>query len=200
MNLKWTVICALLCTAIGCKGDLSGSGQRDEVDGLIPETKRIQRLTANQFFTSLRIATGQEWSDEEQYAATLGRPNFENQTEEAREISVSFTKLAGDAARETCGNAVDADLEMTNAEDRIILRRLNGMSPLDESVYDNLRYLILRFHGIYVSDSLDSRLEPWIGLVRTDLPEDEGARERAAEDRWKAVCTGLALHPDFLTY
>lgn len=200
MNLKWILVCALASALFGCNGDLSGSGQRDEVDGLVPETKRLQRLTANQLFMSLRVATGQTWSQEDRYAATLGRPNFDQQTEEAREFSVSFTKLVGDAARETCGNAVNQDLEMENPNERVILKRLTGMNPLDDSVLDNLRYLMLRFHGIHVTDALDSRLEPWVQLVRADLPEDEGDRERAAQDRWKAVCVGLVLHPDFLTY
>lgn len=199
MTIRVLTVIAM-CGLVACTGDLSGSGQRDEIDGLVPETKRIQRLTANQFFMSLKIATGQEWSQEDRYAPTLGRPNFDQQTEEARDISVGFAKLAGDAARETCGNAVQADLDASNPDERIILRKLVGMDPLDDSVVENLRYLILRFHGILVSDEFDSRLEPWIALVRDELPETPEGREQAARDRWKAVCTGLSLHPDFLTY
>jgi len=51
-----------------------------------------------------------------------------------------------------------------------------------------------------MTDDLDSRLDPWAALMRTDLPADQGERESQARDRWKAVCVGLITHPDFLTY
>jgi len=97
--------------AIGCSEDSSVyDDPRRIVDPeQVPETKRIRRLTADQFFASLEVATGQEWDDEEQFAATLGRPDFAEVTVEGREMSVGFAKLAGDAARQTCRRAVEQD-------------------------------------------------------------------------------------------
>ncbi len=202
MTPKWTIIGVLIGgLLVGCTGDLSGSEPRNPNDpNAVPETKRIVRLTADQLFRSIEVTTGQTWSREDQYAPTLGKPDFNQATEESQDISVSFVKLAGDAAREVCGEAVDADLALGNPDDRIIVKHLNGLDPEDDSVLTNLRYLVLRFHGIHMTDDLDSRLDPWAAIMRTDLPADVGERESQARDRWKAVCVGLITHPDFLTY
>ena len=201
MRYKWTLISVLVAGLIaGCNGDLSGSDPRSEAGSDVPETKRIERLTADQFFRSLEVTTGQSWSRADEFESTLGKPDFEEVVQGSTDISVSFVKIAGDAAREVCQRAVDADLEMANTEDRVILRHLQTLDPMDDSVGHNLRYLVLRFHGVHITDDLDSRLEPWMSLVRTDLPSDPEERESQAGDRWKAVCVGLISHPDFLTY
>lgn len=169
----------------------------------VPETKRIRRLTADQFFASLFVATGQRWDDEDQFAATLGRPDFAEVTAEGREMSVGFAKLVGDAARQTCRRAVEGDRAISDPSERAILRDLQSVDPLDPfdpTVGQNLRYLFLRFLGVYVVDDDDRRLEPWFALLQDGLTPTDDARFAEAEDRWVAVCAGLALHPDFLTY
>ena len=191
--------------AMGCSEGSSGyEDPRRIVDAeQVPETKRIRRLTADQFFASLEIATGQRWDDQEQFAATLGRPDFAEVTVEGREMSVGFAKLAGDAARETCRRAVEQDRNTADAAARTILRRIGSteqLDPFDASVGDNLRYLVLRFHGVYATDDADRRLQPWFTLLQDGLSATDEGRFAEAEDRWVAVCTGLALHPDFLTY
>ena len=191
--------------AMGCSEGSSGyEDPRRIVDAeQVPETKRIRRLTADQFFASLEIATGQRWDDQEQFAATLGRPDFAEVTVEGREMSVGFAKLAGDAARETCRRAVEQDRNTADAAARTILRRVGSteqLDPFDANVGDNLRYLVLRFHGVYATDDADRRLQPWFTLLQDGLSATDEGRFAEAEDRWIAVCTGLALHPDFLTY
>lgn len=201
-------VCLALVSSVVVPGCSSDSSPYVDPRSLVspedvPETKRIRRLTADQFLSSLFVATGQRWSDEEQFAATLGRPDFAEVTAEGREMSVGFAKLAGDAARETCRDAVEQDLNTADAGERVILRRLADVAPLDPfdpSVGENLRYLTLRFLGVHVTDDTDRRLEPWLNVLQDGLlPEDE-ARFGEAADRWIAICTGLALHPDFLTY
>ena len=191
--------------AMGCSEGSSGyEDPRRIVDAeQVPETKRIRRLTADQFFASLEIATGQRWDDQEEFAATLGRPDFAEVTVEGREMSVGFAKLAGDAARETCRRAVEQDRNTADAAARTILRRIGSteqLDPFDANVGDNLRYLVLRFHGVYATDDADRRLQPWFTLLQDGLSATDEGRFAEAEDRWIAVCTGLALHPDFLTY
>jgi len=192
------------CTAVGCKGSSGYVDPRRPVDPEeIPETKRIRRLTADQFFASLEAATGQRWDDEEQYAATLGRPDFAEVTVEGREMSVGFAKLASDAAHQTCLRAVEQDRNTAEPSSRVILRRLNSTDQLDPfgaEVVENLKYLLLRFHGVYATDDGDRRLEPWLRILREGLSETDEARFGQGEDRWVGVCTGMVLHPDFLTY
>ena len=169
----------------------------------VPETKRIRRLTADQVFASLEVATGQRWDDEEEFAATLGRPDFSEVTAEGREMSVGFAKLVGDAARQTCRRAVEQDRELSNPNERAILQKVNDVNqldPFDPGVAENLRYLTLRFLGVYIEDDADRRIQPWIDIMQSGLDPSDDARFEQAQDRWIAVCTGLALHPDFLTY
>ena len=198
---------AIACSvfAFGCSGKSEGyENPRRIIDPeQVPETKRIRRLTADQFFASLAVATGQQWDDADEFAATLGRPDFAEVTVEGREMSVGFAKLAGDAARETCRRAVEQDRSTTDPGSRVILRHLSDMSaidPFDADVSDNLRYLLLRFHGVYVTDDEDRRLQPWLTLLQSGLEAGSAERFSESEDRWAAVCVGLALHPDFLTY
>jgi hypothetical protein len=205
MTAGLAVVVAWSFVAIGCNGGSSGyEDPRRIIDPEeVPETKRIRRLTADQFFTSLRVATGQQWDDEEQFAATLGRPDFAEVTVEGREMSVGFAKLAGDAARQTCRRAVEQDRGIADQASRVILRKIanvDQLDPFDASVGENLRYLVLRFHGAYATDDADPRVEPWFTLLQDGLSATDEERFAEAEDRWIAVCTGLALHPDFLTY
>lgn len=198
---------AIACSslAFGCSSETAGyDDPRRIIDPeQVPETKRIRRLTADQFFASLKIATGQQWDDERRFAATLGRPDFAGVTVQGREMSVGFAKLAGDAARQTCRRAVRQDRDTTDPASRVILKRVSEvgqLDPFDEQVGENLRYLLLRFHGVLATDDADRRLRPWFTLLQDGLSATDEARFDEAEDRWAAVCTGLALHPDFLTY
>ena len=107
--MMWTkgmatgIAVAIACSslAFGCSSETAGyDNPRRIIDPeQVPETKRIRRLTADQFFASLKIATGQQWDDERRFAATLGRPDFAGVTVQGREMSVGIAKLAGDAAR-----------------------------------------------------------------------------------------------------
>jgi hypothetical protein len=205
MAVALALMFASSVAAIGCTGDSSAyEDPRRAVDPeQVPETKRIRRLTADQFFASLNVATGQRWDDEEQFAATLGRPDFAEVTAEGREMSVGFAKLAGDAARQTCRRAVEQDRETADQALRVILRRIETMEqldPFDANVAENLRYLALRFHGVHITDDADRRLQPWFMVLQDGLDATDDGRFAETEDRWIAVCTGLALHPDFLTY
>lgn len=190
---------------MGCSGD---AAPYEDPRSLVapedvPETKRIRRLTADQFLASLYVATGQRWEDEEEFAATLGRPDFAEVTAEGREMSVGFAKLAGDAARQTCRRAVEQDLETADPASRVILRKLSSLDPLDpfdDATGENLRYLLLRFLGVHTTDDQDRRLQPWLGLLHEGLSPGDESRFDEADARWMAVCTGLALHPDFLSY
>lgn len=196
---------AVSLTAIGCSSDPQPYTDPRNIVAPeeVPETKRIRRLTADQFFASLEVATGQRWDDEEEFAATLGRPDFAEVTAEGREMSVGFAKLAGDAARQTCRRAVEQDRQLSSPTERSILQKVDDvdqLDPFDPGVLENLRYLTLRFLGVHVQDDADRRLEPWLDIMQSGLDPTDDARFEQAQDRWIAVCSGLALHPDFLTY
>jgi hypothetical protein len=60
--------------------------------------------------------------------------------------------------------------------------------------------LLLRFWAVEVTEPTDERLVPWLGLLSAPRRDGEELANADRLARWKAVCVGLATHPDFLTY
>ncbi|HVV83618.1 MAG TPA: hypothetical protein VHE35_11145 [Kofleriaceae bacterium] len=184
------------CAAAACGNDGARPPDRDPTTPTdLAPGRRIKRLTADQFARSLQVATGQTWSRYATYAGALGKADWSEITEEGVDIGVTFDKLVTDAARETCGRAV-------NATDQAILRYATaadrpGVDGADAKILANLKYLMLRFLGEDISADDDPRLAPWLGLLHGGTPP---ATDAAMRQRWVAVCIGLVTHPDFLTY
>lgn len=197
-------------TSAGEEGtDGEPPGMEGEGPAEHPKARQIARLTADQLYASLRVVTGQEWEDYDEYAAALGKPDLSEVTEQGKSFSVSFDKFVHDAARATCLAAIEADVGAGEGEgdtggepqEPVLLRHADA-SERDHAKYvENLQYLLLRFLAVEVDDPEDSRLKPWLTLLEAPPPEgeDELTDERMAE-RWWAVCVGLATHPDFLSY
>lgn len=164
--------------------------------------RRVRRLTAEQWNASLTVATGQAWTDWEENAEVLGRPDFTMTTEEGEQMSVIFEQLILEAARQTCGNAVDADRADGT---QVLLGDVDLSAPVEQDRSANLQRLLLRFHGHEITAADDTRLSPWRSILDAPMePADLGTRNATAADveaaRWEAICIGLATHPDFLTY
>ncbi len=205
----------MACLALGaCTGQVVQPGEDPGFDGPTTEgvdspdrhsvgaaehddTRRVRRVTADQLFLSLRAATGQEWAGYEEYANALGRPDLAEVTDEGRTVSVTFDKLAGDAARATCRAAIVADREAQS--EGTILRRATLEDRDLRPLADNLRYLFLRFLSVEITSDDDPRLTPWLSLLMAPPVEGE-MTDTDMEYRWQAVCIGLATHPDFLNY
>lgn len=154
--------------------------------------RRIRRLSADQFHASLQVATGQSWSQFDNFAPALGRADYAVITNENTDLSVSFDKLVHDAARETCRAAVADD---ASGENQVILRHATSTDRDHATLVANLQYLFLRFLGEKIDSTDDERLVPWLTLL-----ESQTAAPTDMSDRWTAVCVGLVTHPDFLTY
>ena len=155
--------------------------------------RRLRRLSADQLARSLQVATGQTWSRYAQYAGALGKADWSQITAEGTDIGVTFDKLVTDAARETCGRAVTAPGQAILRHAALADRPGTG----DAKLLANLKYLLLRFHGLDISADDDPRLAPWLGILHGGTPPTTDA---VMGQRWSAVCIGLATHPDFLTY
>lgn len=212
-------LCALALVAPACSGSVAGDPpdpDRDlpptiDVDrdpiGSVDDSaaRRVRRLTADQWNASLTIATGQTWSDWDENADALGRPDFTMVTEEGEQLSVVFEQLIGEAARETCHAAIVSDRALATSEERAILGAVDLAAPEPAARLANLRRLLLRFHGHDVTSDTDARVTPWLELLDAPLDAaDLGSAVRTDEDvealRWEAICIGLATHSDFLTY
>lgn len=173
---------------------------RESVGGAeLDDARRVRRLTADQIARSLEVATGERWRDYDRFAGALGKPDLAEVTDEGLSVSVAFAKLVEDGARATCDAAVNADVDRPVAE-RVILRHAG---PADDDLalqVENLQYLLLRFWSVEVTDADDDRLAPWLGLLSAPRTDGEPLTNANRLARWKAVCVGLATHPDFLTY
>lgn len=168
-------------------------------------SRRLRRLTAEQFAASLEVATGRAWSSFEQHAATLGRPDFVQSTEQGEQFSAVFLRIVDEAAREVCADAVRADRSAEVPANRPILGSMQLGTASESERRANLRRLLLRFHGHDVTRDDDPRLAPWLELLDAPIePSDLGDEGATAQDvealRWQAVCVGLVTHLDFLTY
>jgi hypothetical protein len=159
--------------------------------------RRGRRLTADQFHRSLALATGFPWTRYEQFASSLGRPDYAEITAEGLEASVTFDKLVHDAARESCARAVIADGGRPVPGSETILRYASVADRDPAVLRENLAYLLLRFHAVDVAgDGADPRLDPYLDLLLEPAP----GNDTQMAYRWVAVCVALATHPDFLTY
>jgi len=187
-------------------------------DGRVGRAPR--RLSVEQLRASLLAATGYTWvasrvvNDPDSYngvtalpdadmlealAATLGRPDYVTSTSEAIEPAVTFSKLAGDAARSACRASVKSDAaapEKPEKEKRI-LRYVTAKDTLgsnSDAVRKNLSYLVLRFWGRTVVPN-DAQLAPLVTLF-----EKTTTAPGTPVDAWRAVCIAMATDPQFLTY
>lgn len=195
---KWiTILPSLLLVA--CQGAIASTGtdavEAEEVDELhgsvnFTSSRQLRRLSADQFVKSLELATGQSWKDSGKYAEAMGKPDLMRSPEEGRELSVTFDKLAQDAAFATCAQSVDETPD-------VLLRHATLQDRDPSKLYENIRYLYLRFLTKSLASKGDIRAKPWMNLL---VDGDEEVSDAQMKDRWIALCVGLATHPDFYVY
>lgn len=182
-------------------GDTNGDPPDKDPEGEAdyPGTRALTRLTADQYVSALEVVTGQTWVGFEDFKATLGKPDFVSSTEEVTTYSVSFDKIAHDAARDTCRDAVDLDVAGEQEGEPVILRFADPSERSPDAFAANLRYLYLRFLVEEV-DQDDARLDPFMELLQAAPPDGEELTDERMADRWWAVCVALSTHPDFVAY
>ncbi len=176
-------------------GDSGSPDPEGEGPAELPLGRAIRRMTADQYVRSLELATTQRWEGFDAYSAAMGKANFSEITEHDRNLSVTFEKFANDAAIATCRAAVAIDAD---EQAEVILRHVTLESLDEAAVRANVQYLVLRFLADEVPLD-DPRVDVWAQLVLAPLGPDLDPRE-ALQERWAAVCVGLATHVDFITY
>jgi hypothetical protein len=206
MNTR-LLMASLLLALVGCDESVPTTelpvdpGPESPVDlGLEPARPR-RRMDIEQLDRSIERATGRRWMSGttplfESNARTLGVPDYLMATSEDLEVSALFVKFVDDAARSVCTSLVSADAD-AEAADRIFFvhAELTAELPADaDAVDENLRYLLLRYHGRRVEDGAPD-LAVW-----HDLYADARAATDDGEDAWRTVCVALIDHPDFYTY
>ena len=165
-----------------------------------------RRLDIEQLDRAIQQVTGGiAWTDGEGAEATnlfeslestLGVPDYLRTVQEDLDPGAVFQKFLGDAARSVCTRLVASELEAA-AEDRVLIAHVEpedtvGSAP--ESVDQNLRYLMLRYHGRHVPPT-DPSLQRWRWLFDKTSEVSEDPMQG-----WRAVCIGLITHPHFYSY
>jgi hypothetical protein len=162
--------------------------------------KTARRLTVDQLRRSIPQLFGDlDWTTRfrdgeadlfELLSRTLGEADYQQVTESNVEPNPLFAKFMADMAGQLCRKAGDADERTPNAADRRIV-------PYPADVDRNLRWLRLKFHGIYVpegGEATDDGLRP----LRTLYDEIEA--EADSKQAWLGVCIALVTAPEFMAY
>jgi hypothetical protein len=131
------------------------------------------------------------------YAQSLGRPDYINSTNEVLDPTITFAKLAGDAARVVCARAVALDLTRPAAERTVLIdaSAADALPAGEAAVRRNLSTLALKLWG--------AELAPGGDAVTRMLAVFAAATAQPAAtplDGWRAVCVDLATDPRFWTY
>lgn len=165
-----------------------------------------RRITVAQLKSSILIATGRQWSQIDNLAASLGKADYALVNAEATEPNLVFAKFLEDGAREVCLGAAATDLTRPNGADRV-LSPLAGTAAdlttlLDADVKKNLVYLSTRFWGQPLSGS---ELETWAAsfkklaaATKTAVPPATSPAPK--NQAWGGVCIALMTDPRFFTY
>ncbi len=159
------------------------------------------RWTGPRVIYSPSFATGPRMAPDadlvEFYAASLGRPDYVNNTSEVLDPTVTFAKLATDAARAVCAAAVRLDVTRPAPERTVLLEAspADALPSGEAAIRRNLSALAL---SLWAAD-----FAPESGPVTRMLEVFRVATEEPAAtplDGWRAVCIDLATDPRFWTY
>lgn len=134
-------------------------------------------------------------------AATLGKPDFADQVMEDLSPSTIFEKFLHDAALDVCETLIAKDAKAKADERVFFVHALPTATPAKDAaaVDDNLRYLLLRWHGRQLAKGAP-QLENWRFLLAAAQKTAAGTAAAQAQAGWQTVCVALATHPAFYTY
>lgn len=196
--------------APGCEVDLSSQGPTTLLPEVEPLVRARQRMNLDQLSAAIsRASGGIGWTEGAgnnekdlfvELAATLGSPDYIEITTEDLDASALFHKFLDDAARQVCTTLVDQEAADPTLE-RTLMKYVEPSDTLatnPDGVTDNLRYLLLRFHGHRVNADTPV-LEQWRWLFQTVSTFSAGDALGPATG-WRAVCVALITHPDFYSY
>lgn len=131
----------------------------------------------------------------DQLASTLGRADYIQVNKDNDEVTKLFMKLMNDMALNVCSRAVANDYKLTgsNASKRVFARYQGA-----NEVLQNLRFVRLKFHGVYVPDNSTDGLQGLQTLYNGVLASKtaKGDKQKA----WELVCVAMLTSPEFYVY
>lgn len=187
----------LLSLVMLLSGACGKGGPEDDIDSedvvLGNQARGLPRCTGKQFADSLEVATGQRWGAFSRSASELGEPDFSNSFTQDPSVTPISWRAINEGARLTCARAIATDPQR-NARNRRILRTLDLGDRDPTNWKENIRALLLPFHGFYTENNEHPRVQALMSVLEsTPVTDDEDMAER-----WAAVCVLLATSPAFV--
>jgi len=124
----------------------------------------------------------------DKYAITLGRADYIQLNNDNDEVTKLFMKLMDDMATNVCKQAIAADFKQTDAARRHFVRD-------QKDVNKTLRYIRLKFHGLYVPANQTDGIKPYRSLYDKVL-----AAKKDNKVAWELVCVATLTAPEFFVY
>ena len=130
------------------------------------------------------------------YSRALGEADYADVVDENIDPSPLYVKFIDDAARDACSKVLAADAQRS-ARTLVKYAALTDTPQGAPAAIDrNLRYLRLRFHGLFVAPADDA---PIAGL-RQLLTDAIAVNGGSVTEGWRAVCVALVTAPEFSLY
>lgn len=120
-------------------------------------------------------------------ARTLGQADYMQVTFSTRDSTSLFMKFMDDMAGNVCKAAVKKDLQTQNMETRSVIRY--------KDVDQNLRFMRLKFHSIYVPENSTESIKRLRTLYDRIL-----AKTRKESTAWEGICIAVLTSPEFFAY
>ncbi len=166
----------------------------------LPPGKATRRLTIMQLENSIpRLFGGDTWTFTNQQGQTfqlfealgptLGEADYVRTTSHNVEPTALFSKFMDDMASDLCAKAIARDATNPPVAERLVVR-------YPENVDQNLRFMLLKFHNVYVPPESTADLEELRRLYEVVVAD----AAHSESDGWFAVCVALVTSPEFMAY
>ena len=155
--------------------------------------KRARRISVDHLRQSIpALFNGISWTNPngsqnqfDKLSQTLGEADYLNVTQENAEPSPLFAKFMDDMAGNVCDKAIRDDSQGTSQH----------IMGYPDDVDANLRFLRLKFHGIYVPDDSVEGLTDLRALY-----EDILSLSNQPAQAWAGVCIAMLTAPELMAY
>ena len=203
--MKHRYAIAAIAVATACSGaDVEPVGNPGPVETEAPTapSRETTRMTVQQLAASVTVVAGDDitWSVGPydnvfvNLGRTLGAPDYTRVTEEAAIPDALYVKFMNDMALNICGQMRDVE-----PSERTLTKFISVDETKDsDAIYENLRYLHLRFFGERVAAEDKAPVEDLKALF--DIAVAESTSGSAALDGWQAVCVAMLRAPAFHVY
>lgn len=178
-----------------------------EVSLLPPPPSRLrQRMNLDQLAATIdRTTGGLAWTEGtganqtdlfRELAATLGKPDYVQITQEDLSPSSLFQKFLDDAARDVCLKLVTVETTAPELERHLMIHvePTDDLEAMSEGIDANLQELLLRFHGKRLEADAPELVQwRWLATSVANVTQ-------SPTQAWRAVCVALITHPQFYSY